>query len=753
MKHPLLLSVLSASIMAATQAQAFELEEIVVTAQKREQSLQDVPMSIDVVSGDFLEEQNLTDLGNLSQTTPNVTIAEAGSSQNIYIRGIGSGQNAGFEQSVATFSDGLYFSRGGASRAQFLDIERIEVLRGPQGILFGNSAVAGALNIVTRNPGEELEGFVSGFYEDKYGEQKIDAGVSIPVTDTLAVRLVGSIGESDGYLKNETTGKDEVGEDSEAARMTVLWQPNDNFELNYKLTHSKYKVKGEPLEPNDLNYVKQSDGQPAPWNNDAFFAAWNGPSDAIPSWYTDIYQDLESDSHSLQVKFDVAGHAITSVTGYIDSESSESIDPDQSAYAIVGVRQSEDFTQWSQELRIDSPQDQQLEYTVGLYYQEIDLDLTSQVGYNIGFAHPLLGNTLLQGVDSRAVNQKTTTQGVFGKLMYKLSDTLRASFGVRWSEIEKDFDAALTLTELDDVTTLDPITTGLFNGSRGIFVGSLEETKSYDDTTADFVVEWDITDDIMFYGRYAQGFKAGGYNSTYQFNPAAPSPFFDPENVDAYELGIKSKLLDGSMVLNAALFRSEYSDLQVSNLVGLSFVTTNAAESVTQGLEVEVNWQLAENLRMDLAVAYLDAEYESYETGSCTETQKITSGLGNSCTQDLSGKELLFSPEYSGRLSFNYSPDLFESYVVDINLGMNFTDGYFSAQDLDPNAVHDSYEKFDARIALSPGSGDWQVALIGNNLTDEDTFATADDLPNTPGSYVRTPESPRTIGLQARYSW
>ncbi|NIB38715.1 TonB-dependent receptor [Pseudomaricurvus alkylphenolicus] len=751
MKYPLILSVLSASIMVATQSHALQIEEIVVTAQKREQSLQDVSMSINVVSGEFIEDQNLTELQSLSQTTPNVTIAEAGSSQSIYIRGIGSGQNAGFEQSVATFSDGIYFSRGGASRAQFLDIERIEVLRGPQGILFGNSAIAGALNIVTRNPSQELEGFVSGFYDDKYGEKKLEAGISIPINDSLAIRLVGSTAEADGFLTNEVTGEDEVQEDNKAARMTVLWEPNDEFQLIYKLTHSQYDVEGEPIEANEIDYVKQADGQPAPWNSD-MFGAWNGPSDPLPSWYTDIYQDLGADVHSLQLKWDVAGHTITSVSGYIDSESSESIDPDQSPYAIVGVRQGEKFTQWSQEVRIDSPQEQNLEYTAGLYYQEIDLDLSTQVGYNIGFPHPMLGNTILQGVDSRFVNQKTTTQGAFGKLTYHLTQALRGSLGVRWSEIEKEVDAVLNLTELDDVRTLDPIATGIMNG-RGIFADSLDETRTYTDTTVDFVLEWDVTADIMLYGRYAQGFKAGGYNSAYQFNPEAPTPFFEPETVDSYELGIKSKLLDGAMVLNAALFRSEYSDMQVSNLVGLGFVTSNAAESVTQGLEVEVNWQLAESLRMDLNVAYLDAEFEKYDTATCTEDQKIISGLGNNCTQDLSGREMLFSPEYSGRLSFNYSPNLFENFIVDLNLGMNFTDSYYSAQDLDPNAVHNGYEKFDARVALSSESGSWVIALIGTNLTDKKTFATADDLPNTPGSYVKTPESPRTFGLQARYSW
>jgi len=746
----------------SSQAQQPRLEEVLVTAQKRVQSLQDVPVSVNVVSGDFIQNQNITDLQSLSATTPSFTVAEAGSNTNIFIRGIGSGSNSGFEQSVATFIDGLYYGRASQSRAQFLDIERVEVLRGPQGIIFGNSAIAGALNIVTRSPGDNFEGYVAALYEDEYETSELEAAVSTPITDTVSARFAVRIAETDGYLENTFTGDSEVAEESNSARATLQWTPTDTFDLNYKFTYSDYEVQGEPLEPVDcpppggqepglgcsailatgfeaskINYEKSAGGEPPPWNPDT------------PAYFADQFEDLKATSHALALRFDVGEHRLSSLTGYVESENTDNIDVDQSPLGLVTVPRSEEYDQWSQELRLESPADRKFEYVVGAYYQELDVELETGAVFNI---QPIPGGPAIAAGNFTEVAQKTTSKAVFGRGTFNFRDNLRASLGVRWSDIEKKVDAETNVLALDQVSDADPFSAFALKSKFGITDGMQSETRSWDDTTVDFVVQWEPTDELMLYARYAEGFKAGGYNTNYSYTDDPNMGFFEPEYVDAYELGVKSRLFDGRVILNTAIFRSEYEDLQVSALDGVLFVTTNAASSTSQGIEVDFSWLIAEAWRLDAAVALLDAEYDSYEGAGCTIAQ-TTAVAPETCTQDLSGRTLLFAPDYSGRVSLNYSPEVFTSYLLDIHVGVNFTDSYFSAQNLDPNVEHASYEKVDARIAFQPLDGGWELALIGSNLTDETTAATQGDLPLSEFSYVTTPAAPRTIAFQARYFW
>ncbi|MDY6984363.1 MAG: TonB-dependent receptor plug domain-containing protein, partial [Pseudomonadota bacterium] len=243
-----LLSVLPAAGIVNTAFAQAEVEEFVVTAQKREQSLQDVPISVSAVTGDALQAQNLGEMEAVSMQLPNIHISESAIGDKLFIRGIGSGINAGFEQSVGTFVDGVYHGRSLQTRSQFLDIERVEVLRGPQSTYFGNNAIAGALNVTTRRPTDEFSGYVNTFYEFEHSERHIEGAVGGALTDTVSARIAGLASGLEGWMQNLNTGQTEGQERNRALRVSFLFTPNDTFDALLKVEGGRFDVRGRNLQ-------------------------------------------------------------------------------------------------------------------------------------------------------------------------------------------------------------------------------------------------------------------------------------------------------------------------------------------------------------------------------------------------------------------------------------------------------------------------------------------------------------------------
>jgi len=761
--------------LAATAAQAAVLEEILVTAQKRQESLQDVPISVNVILGENIRSANLSDLQDLTDYVPNVTIAEGGANDNLYIRGIGSGQNQGFEQSVGTFIDGVYFGRGRHSRAQFLDIERVEVLRGPQSTYFGNSAIAGAFNVTTRRPGEEWEGYVNALYEFELEEREVEFAVGGPVHSTLGVRLAGRFAGIDGWIENRFTGEDEAEESSRQGRLTVVWQPTDNFEAILKNEVATFEVDGEPTEavacPPKFGVAPQLScgfilngigptGVDVDLDKESGGASPPPPFGPAPAFFGPTFQDTNLSSHALTMNLDWAGYRLTSVTAFVRSEDNEAIDPDQGPFGLLNVRRDEDYQQWSQELRITSPSDQAIEWMAGVYYQQSDLSFDVLFSPNLFLPLPPPpagpGPIVFAGTSVRNFDQAEESIAVFGSATWHARDYLRLILGFRWSEVDKSATNAITLTSFGGGPPSMGAVIGFagpFETTPGVTVGS----RSDDDFTPDVTVEWDINQDVMTYFRFAQGFKAGGFNS--DFEAADPTTFqFAPEQVDAFEIGAKTSWLGGALRVNLALFRSEYTDLQVAifDSSTTNFITTNAAEAVSQGIELESQWQITERWSAQAAFSWLDGFYDDFEGAECTEFQKL--GVTPGCdlatqTQDLTDEDLQFAPDWSGSLRVLYEHAFTNGLALGANLSLVFTDDYFTTLDNDPELAPDSHARLDARVALGqPGRG-WEVAFVGRNLLDKRTFAAGDDLPASPGSFLRLPIRPRQLAIQASYEW
>ncbi|MCC6203210.1 MAG: TonB-dependent receptor [Gammaproteobacteria bacterium] len=826
-------------VAAATTAQAqTEIEEIVITAQKREQRLQDVPISVVAMDGEDIRQQNLVQIEDLSAQVPNVHISESAIGDKLFIRGIGSGINSGFEQSVGTFVDGVYYGRSLQTRAQVLDVERVEVLRGPQSTYFGNNTIGGALNITTRNPGDSWNGYVSGLYEAELDGYHVEAVGGGPVTDGFGIRAAVLASGTEGWLHNLNTGTNEPEEDNLAGRITLTLTPSDRFDATLKLGTGSFEVLGRALQnvdcppatgaqgvcritalpvlatvapfapfnaalyPNfddSFDWATQANG-PVPA---AFLAAVNllGATEAgmaVPAPKTSLSEpdlaDLTNRSLSLTMNVEIGTHVLTSVTGINSYDFDFRQQSDFVPVPLASLNQNEDFKQFSQELRLTSPAGGKVEYVAGIYWQSSDLEIDELIDFY--FAPPYfqprasflaardpnrLPATI--GYVTSSHQQDEETFAAFLSFTWNITGQLSATFGGRYSTVDKDLSRSQTLTDSAPGVTVSCIAplnlvTGctlgtplLLSGANpptgeafGWKVGTLALERDDDKFTPSIGLQWRVNDSVLAYASFAQGFKAGGFDQRNLFlNPVLGQ--FAPEQVDSWELGAKTSWLGGRLQLNGALFRSKYEDLQVSTFDGVvNFLVNNAASATTQGFELDGRLLVNDRLAISLSGAYLDAEWDDYRNAQCTaiaqfravyladrsQCQVNASGL---LVQDLTGERLLMAPKWSGNLLIEYSIPLSEKLAFNTLANLSAESRKFLAADNDPAVVQPGYGKFDARFSLSSSDG-WEIALLGKNLTNKLTTAHGEDQPlRSSNSFFKLASQPRTIAVQASYHW
>lgn len=495
---------------SAARAQA-ALEEVVVTAQKREQSQQDVPISVSALSGDQLQAQNLVELETFSVQLPNIHISESAIGDKLFIRGIGSGINAGFEQSVGTFIDGVYFGRSLQTRSQFLDIERVEVLRGPQSTFFGNNAIAGALNIATRKPTEEFGGYINSFYEFEHKEHHLEGAIGGALSDTLAVRVAGLVSGLDGWVQNLNTGDYEGAEDNQAGRISVAWTPTQSFDATLKLEHGDFDVLGRNLEVLGCPPATGAAGTcqvatvPVLARFGAAFAAplfsnfdddfdartqYNAPVPAaytaavnsigvleagrpIPAPRADISSrdvgELGNDNATLTLNLELpGGHTLTSVTGHSEYDFYIHQSSDFMPIPAAGVSQLEGFEQQSQELRIVSPGGATVDWLAGLYWQQSELSVREEVSLYFPAPYFQPASTYFTDAcraparandpacrlpatiaDTLSVHgQDEDSHALFAAFTWNINDSWRATFGGRYMSVDKSLDRRQSMTDL-----------------------------------------------------------------------------------------------------------------------------------------------------------------------------------------------------------------------------------------------------------------------------------------------------------------
>ena len=805
-----------ASQSLSTTALAQQLEEVVVTAKIRAEGLQDVSVSVTALSGDTLNEQGMGKVEDFVAYIPNFSFSETAIGTTLYIRGIGSGINQGFEQSVGMYSDGIYYGRAQLTRAPIFDMERVEVLRGPQTTLFGNNSIGGALSFHTKKPGDEPELSASVLYEPDHDENETTLIFSGPITDRLGARVSYRNYQMDGYLENKTLNRDEPQRDYETGRINIQFDATDSFTAGLKLEHSTFDTQGRQIRvfetspsvgfgASGQNYASPNNVEGQDLNDIlSAFPSVGGATVADPSDDDSRYSngDLsENTTNNATVTLNWSldsGYQLTSIIGYLDYEYDENCDCDFTAATIVPLNSTEEFDQKSIEMRVVSPGGETFDFIGGIYLQEDNLsfeDALYALPEPSGFYDLLKGIPLTADGASALVNksvprefeQENENQSIFGEVTWNIQDYLRLIVGARHTHTKKEASRKLTYSEFDGSAVTDEDVQNALDIAYGIlfkaFRHDLEGSREEQRTSYEVTVEWDIDDDTLFYSSYKNGFKPGGYDVRSNAPPTVdevignPLAFskggsfeFDDEQIQAFEMGAKFSF-DRRAELNIAYYYTEISDLQVSLFDGaLGFNVSNAAEAVSQGIELDGRWSLDEHWLLSGSIGFMDFEFKDYKDGLCTGAQQLAaaeSGFGangdpvsqgTDCVADFSGKTNQYVADFSGSISLAYERDINDHLMFRGSLDMVFSDDYSPAQNLDPVIQQDAYQKFNMRLAIADIDGKWEVALLGRNITDEEIISYANDVPLSTSqfgsaSYYGLYERPASWALQARYNF
>jgi iron complex outermembrane recepter protein len=776
------LAIPTLSMSIAHAEEGFMLEEIIVTAQKREQSLQDVPVSVSVVTGESISKTGMANLDELSTHVPNLSITEGSQTTAITMRGLGSGINQGFEQSVGMFIDGIYAGRDRQFRSPFLDVAAVEVLRGPQGTLFGKNTIAGAINLTTAKPSEEFEASIRASYEPEYDEYSVEGIVSGGIAENLYGRLAVKQAESDGYVENTLTGRDGPSKVETVIRGTLVWEPTDDLRVTTKYETARHDVGGE------ANVIDQSGG----W--DALFTAadpaYDGSDDYSRSAAKE-YSDNDSESLTVTIDYDIGEYTLTSITGYSGYEYDDVQDVDFSPLEMLTTSQEQEFDQWSQEIRLTSPLGDKFDFITGLYYQTSDLEHHRRMDTDIGVlaggvptfgtvggvSAPVNGASIAelleaaaftggmlplnksaailasatQGLESSRVadyQQDSETWAVFGQGTWHVQENLHLTLGLRYTKESKEAKRSLVLTDYGTETPLDPVADAFKIALQGsVFKVSdfnIKDDKTVENLSPSLKLQYDLSDDVMLYASVSKAFKSGGFGETGSIDKFD----FDDEEALAFEVGGKLHIMDGRGSLNFALFHTNYEDLQVSAFVGDGFVVDNAAEATSQGVEIDGVFRVTEELTMTASMAYLDATYDEFSNASCTMAQIQAFVGAGTCQQDLKGETLAFAPEWSANIGLNHITNVGNNLELHSNLNLNFVDEQYLAQDLDEQTLEESHVTVNGRIALGSADGNWELALVGKNLTDEEIRTFSNDIPLMDGAFFTYMAPPRTVAVQ-----
>lgn len=723
-------------------------EDILVTARKLEETLQSVPISVAVVMGDTLREQAVVKMESLAPTIPNLHFSEAVSGNDqIFVRGVGSGVNSGFENSVGQVFDGVFVGRSRFGRSLFMDVAQIEVLKGPQGALIGKNTTAGVVNIRTARPTATLEGYLTPTWQMQGdGGYSVEGALSGPLSKRIRGRVAGRYDNKDGYVRNVSRDTKEMSQEvygvrgiiaadlTSALTATLLYQRSDQTRL------------GRNREI--LNCSAALATALAPTGEDCAFNRTNSAIDLRNGVERDATTNMKGDLAGLTLGWSTGLGTVTSVTGYVQFETADGWDGDLTAPEGNAIDLNETYEQWSQELRLVSEPGGKTDYIVGAYYQSAEQDNDFKLHFNFQGPPPLpVFPPANRATNNRVAHQTTETAALFGQVQWRVSPKWGLTAGFRYTAEDKQARHREFATVVyTDTPRLPP------PGGPAANQHAITGERTEHQVTPNGVIQWYPTENAMAYFNVGRGFKGGGFDHTLTASQAnAPGRFeFEDEQVLAYELGAKVSIPGTGLRGSVAIFRSEFDNLQVSSLqpdqVGTVFKVANVAAAISEGVEAEIAWAPTRKLRLSANAAYLKARYSDFQDAACFATQTPAQGCVGG-VQDLSGRELQFSPHWKAAVDARYTWRLPNRLSVVAFARAYYSDRYALTLDLDPLSFQEPYAKFDASLALGRADAKWRVVLIGQNLSDELTANFGNVGPGD-RSVFRFAEPPRSFFLQ-----
>ncbi len=738
-------------------------DTVIVTAFGREQLLRETPLSLLASPGEDLVKFAIDDAQSFAIRQPGFRVSPSPASDYIFVRGVGSSANPLFEQSVSTFLDGVYRGRSRDIRTAFFDLERVELLRGPQATFFGNNTIAGALNLVSRKPGDVLSANGSAYYEPEYGEYVVEGGVDIPASDRAALRIAARKSGGGGYIENSNTAQSGPDEDQFIGRISLGWRPTDRITIDARVDGGQMRDKGI------FNVELTECPPPAAFGTVAgpcarFLASQGGVIDNVVDYRSEANaSSYDSDflEGAVTTNIELGDFDLLLRSAYFNRQYELLNDP----IAVPGIKGGsaigtttalpllvgEKFNQFSQEVRLLSPEEADWSYVLGAYYQRGNINVYSFQGFYF-LDYAALSRGVLPARTPIATYNPTREESenisVFGALTWKPTSDLRFNAGVRSIEVDKTANRAVYAGTAGDIPNQR-----FTSFSSAIQSAILQLTRTTggdfpDPDRADSKVLYSASAQYSFghaaelYAAFSQGFKAGGF-------AGASLTQFAPESADAFEIGVKGTAFDRRINYSLSLFDSEYKDLQESTTVqqGAAFVSivTNAAKSNVRGVEFSGAARLTPELTLATNLSYLSSKYDDYPNAPCTSLQ---AALANPCLQDLTGARRAFAPLWSGNASIAYKHPIFDELQITFDGLAYFSSRYYVLPIADDRLRQPSFVKLDARIALGRMDGAWEMALVGRNLTDEQTATWRQTIPGSAGPIGVLPEPPRTVAVQ-----
>jgi len=693
------LSLLIATFVAtAVSAQELAIEEVIVTATKRAESVQDIPLSVNAFTGAQIEEAGVKDIRDIAAQTPGLSIKSRGETEgSVFIRGIGSAApGIGADPAVGIYIDGMYAARGTNATAAFFDVERVEVVKGPQGTLFGRNASSGAISIITRKPeiGENYGSALAGFGDE--GQQKYEFIYNAGLSDNMAVRFGVKHDKRDGLYKNSTNGDELNGRNHTNARLSFLYDSRGAYTSNFS------------IEVVDMS------------NTAAFVTAAEAFADTVALNDAPAKQTLESKRLNWTNAWDFNDNlTLTSITGYYTHDVNVTpVDADLMDFFVASFQEPQEADFFSQEFRLNGSTEN-VDWFVGASYVKEELSFVNDLNYDEFVVADLFGlNDLdIEGdvcngeidfgdgngpfpvplclasvSETPSGDGETTSIAVYGDVTWHATDLLDVVVGVRYTEDDKK------------ISYNNPPTAGLLGGLDGqifgpITPGAVPANAKFSSTDPRLALNFQLTDNVMIYGSAAKGYKSGGLNR--QLDPVSQTvlPFDKEENL-AYELGIKSSVWGGRGQINAAIFSSEYKDFQLEEQLNLVPQVNNIGDVDVSGFEADFKFLLSDSFELWGSVGILDTEVKNAPD---------TTRNGNKTPQ---------APEKTASLALKYTTEMGSGDFNASALWAYSDEFYF---DLANTFKQDAYNTLDLRAAWS--NDKWGVALIGENVTDEEYLA------------------------------
>jgi len=695
------------------------IDEIIVTANKREQSLQDTALAISAITEEGLAARGIESGYDLQFSVPGLTIGEstAGPAQ-VTLRGVGMGNIfLGGDPGVPIHIDGHYVQDSKYILQGFTDVERVEVLRGPQGTLYGRNAIGGSINIITKRPKEEFEASL-GIDLGNYDKRLLQGSISGPLTDDLRGRFSISDEKRDGFVENISLsgGQDYKNSDYTSLRGLLEYDLTDSvlvtfsgyyfedFGNNNVARNTSEIATGMP--PGFVDYYTLNNAQSNPTVSDPRKVRFNAGDDVFN----------RAQGASVDIEWDLDGMRLRSLSSYNNSKSSILSDSDASDVVTLAhgnFRRSHET--FSQEFQLLSAADSKLEWILGLFYYDEDSDGSETFDWDNFFVADGSKSILDTFYDLNS-----TALGVFGQVEYPLTDKLSIVGGLRYN---KDKKSNVGILDIPDF---------------GLLAITVADSNQWEEITGKIGFDYHIDDDVMLYASYATGYKAGGYSLI--------QPSYDPETVEAYETGLKGLWFDRKMQASLSAFYYDYTDKQEFQRDNFSALITNAGAATVWGLELEGTATPFSAFTIDASVAYLNAEYDEFNTIDNVDAQRLALGL-----QDLSGNKVPRSPEWKVHLGLQYEWTMGLGQLL-ARVDTVWVDEQFSApfnrQDRD---LMDSYHRTNAQVSWESDSQLWQASLYVQNLEDDDVVANlfdGSDLVGLPVAVYGHYFEPRTFGVK-----